>query len=319
METIIHTDHLTRHFGDTDDAIFAVDALSLDIQRGEIFGLLGHNGAGKTTTVRLMNGVLNPTDGDVRVLGLSPVQQGAELRRRTGVLTETPALYEGLSARANLTLFAEIYNLPKAGMERRVDSMLGQFNLADRADEKAGGFSKGMKQRLALARAFLHEPELLFLDEPTSGLDPIAARQVNEAILRASRDERRTVVLATHNLRDAQQMCDRVAVLEHGRLVALGKPAELARELVQARTVLLYVELAQTAQAELTLRDYAETVSIDAEDGALKAEGLAYDRIPDAIYALTTTGIRIYQVTPQEPTLEDVYFALHQTEGRTNS
>ncbi|TVR18688.1 MAG: ABC transporter ATP-binding protein [Anaerolineaceae bacterium] len=310
MEAVIQTNDLTRHFGD----IVAVDALSLEIQRGEIFGLLGHNGAGKTTTVRLMNGVLNPTSGNVRVLGLSPVEQGAELRRRTGVLTETPALYEALSARANLTLFAEIYNLPKADVAQRVESMLAQFNLADRADEKVGGFSKGMKQRLALSRAFLHEPELLFLDEPTSGLDPIAARQVNDSILHASRDERRTVVLATHNLRDAQQMCDRVAVLEHGRLVALGKPAELARELVQARTVLFHVELSQAAQAEATLQDYAESVSTDDAGGALTAQGLVYDRIPDAVHALAIAGIRVYQVSPQEPTLEDVYFTLHQVD-----
>ena len=259
METVIVAQDLTRHFGQT----IAVDTLSLEIQQGEIFGLLGHNGAGKTTTVRLMNGVLNPTGGDVRVLRLSPMHQGAELRRHTGVLTETPALYEGLSARANLALFAEIYNLPRADVARRVEAMLQQFNLADRADEKVGGFSKGMKQRLALARAFLHEPELLFLDEPTSGLDPIAARQVNDSILHVSRDERRTVVLATHNLRDAQQMCDRVAVLEHGRLVALGKPAELARELVQARTVLLHVEPTQTAQAEATLCDYADSIRLE--------------------------------------------------------
>lgn len=308
METVIHADGLTRRFGD----IVAVDALSLEIRRGEIFGLLGHNGAGKTTTVRLMNGVLNPTAGSVRVLGFSPIEQGAQLRQRTGILTETPALYEPLSARVNLTLFAEIYNLPKADVASRVQAILEQFSLADRADEKVGGFSKGMKQRLALARAFLHQPELLFLDEPTAGLDPIASRQVNDSILSASRDQRRTVVLATHNLHDAQQMCDRVAVLEHGRLVALGRPVELARELAQVRTVTIHVEAVHTARASSVLAALAEHVSSDAESGMLTAKGLAYDHIPDAIHALSHAGVRVYQVTPQEPTLEDVYFTLHQ-------
>jgi ABC-2 type transport system ATP-binding protein len=307
VNTVITTDGLTRHFRTN----VAVDHLTLEIQRGEIFGLLGHNGAGKTTTVRLLNGVLNPTAGSASVLGLSPVEDGAALRSRTGVLTETPALYEPLSARVNLTLFAEIYGLPPQEAPRRVEALLAQFNLSDRADEKVGGYSKGMKQRLALARAFLHEPEMLFLDEPTAGLDPVAARQVNDSIVQLSRDEQRTVVLATHNLHDAQQLCDRVAVLEHGRLVALGKPAELARELAQARTVLIQVEPAQTSQAQAALSDFAEEIIAD-ENGAIIADGLTYDAIPDMILRLTEAGIRVYQVTPEEPTLEDVYFALHQ-------
>jgi ABC-2 type transport system ATP-binding protein len=309
METIIVTHQLSRQFGN----LTAVDSLSLEIQRGEIFGLLGHNGAGKTTTVRLMNGVLNPTSGSIQVLGLSPVTDGSALRQRTGVLTETPALYEPLSAWDNLTLFAEIYGLPKADVPHRVEAILQQFNLADRANEKVGGYSKGMKQRLALARAFLHQPEILFLDEPTAGLDPIAAKQVNDSILHLSRDERRTVVLATHNLHDAQQLCDRVAVLEHGRLVALGKPAELARELAHTRTVQIVIAQEQISEAEAIFRMYTEAIHY--KEGVFVLDGLPYDQLPDVVYQLAEKQIRVYEIIPQQPTLEDVYFALHQEEA----
>jgi ABC-2 type transport system ATP-binding protein len=171
-----------------------------------------------------MNGVLSPSGGSVRVLGLSPETDGPAVRRRTGVLTETPSLYEQLSARDNLAIFADLYDVPPDQVARRVDAALEMFELSDRAREKVGGYSKGMKQRLALARALLHQPDILFLDEPTAGLDPVAARAVHELIVRLSREEGRTVFLCTHNLTEAQRLCQRVAVMEHGRLAAVGTP-----------------------------------------------------------------------------------------------
>lgn len=306
METIIQTDHLSRHFKDT----VAVDQLTLEIKRGEIFGLLGHNGAGKTTTVRLLNGILNPTAGSATVLGFTPHLQGDKLRKHTGVLTETPALYEQLSAKINLRIFGEIYNLDR--VNQRVDAVLEQFNLADRADEKVGGYSKGMKQRLALARAFLHEPDILFLDEPTAGLDPLASRQVNDTILALSHAQQRTVILATHNLHDAQQLCDRIAILEHGKLILLGNPSDLARQTVQSREVLFHLNPSQLAIAKPILARYTESLSPNLETGEITTTNLRYDDIPQVIHALSQAEIQIYQVTPQQPTLEDVYFALHQ-------
>src|SRR5512143_1057337 len=169
---VIEISSLTRRFGETK----AVDNLSLHVQAGEIFGFLGHNGAGKTTTVRLLNGVIEPTSGSACVLGLDPQAQGPALRARTGVLTETPSLDERLTARDNLSIYAELYNIPREKVATRVNSILSEFELADRANEKVGAYSKGMKQRLALGRALLHQPEVLFLDEPTAGLDPVAAR-----------------------------------------------------------------------------------------------------------------------------------------------
>jgi ABC-2 type transport system ATP-binding protein len=204
-DPIIVTHGLTRRFADT----LAVDDLTLDVYPGEVFGFLGHNGAGKTTTVRLLNGVLTPSAGQARILGLDPMADGPALRRQTGVLTETPSLDERLTARVNLSLYADLYGVPKAEVKHRVDALLAAFDLTERADDKVGEYSKGMRQRLALARTVVHEPTLLFLDEPTAALDPVAARQVHEMILRTAR-EGRTVFINTHNLVEAQRLCDRV-------------------------------------------------------------------------------------------------------------
>jgi ABC-2 type transport system ATP-binding protein len=301
---VIITQDLTRRFGD----LTAVDRLTLEVQAGEIFGLLGHNGAGKTTTVRLLNGVLAASAGSARVLGLSPAEQGTTLRRKTGVLTETPSLYETLSARENLMVFAELYDVPADQVARRVDEILVMLNLKDRAREKVGGYSKGMKQRLALARAFLHQPDLLFLDEPTAGLDPVAAKEVNDLILHLSRNEGKTILLATHYLHDAQRLCDRVAVLEHGRLIALGTPAELGRQYRRSLAVEIEIDPAQVEAAIAALRPFAG--SIESEKSVLKLSNVAHECIPDALAALVGAGVRVYRIMPNEPTLEDVYFAL---------
>jgi ABC-2 type transport system ATP-binding protein len=306
-DPVIATDGLTRRFGD----VVAVDGLTLEVQPGEIFGFLGHNGAGKTTTVRLLNGVLAPDAGSARVLGFEPLGEGPSLRRRTGVLTETPSLDERLTGRDNLSIYADLYGVPQAEVASRVAFLLDTFELTGRADEKAGDYSKGMKQRLALARALVHKPELLFLDEPTAGLDPVAARRVHEMIVHLSHEEQHTVLLCTHNLVEAQTLCDRVAVLEHGRLVALGTPAELAHQL--GRSQRLEIEVAPKG-AETTLELLKTTLGIaepTQQDGLIAVSGVDREAIPDLVAALVNAGMRIYRVTPQEPSLEDVYFALH--------
>lgn len=308
-ETVIETEGLTRRFGQTT----AVDNLSLTVQRGEVFGLLGHNGAGKTTTVRLLNGVLTPGGGRARVLGLDPMTQGPALRQRTGVLTETPSLYENLSAWDNLSVFADLYGVPRGEVQARVDEILAVFDLSGRSREKVGGYSKGMKQRLALARAFLHRPELLFLDEPAAGLDPVAARQVNDHILELSRHEGRTVLLATHNLHDAARLCDRVAVLEQGRLIALGAPAELTQQAAHNLTIELQVHDEDAAPALELLAALPEVESSTSEGPRLTLSGVEQEAIPGLLARLVQAGVRIYRVNPHEPTLEDVYFALHRS------
>lgn len=304
---VIDISGLTRRFGD----VVAVERLSLEVYPGEIFGVLGHNGAGKTTTVRLLNGVLDPSEGSAKVLGLDPVNDGPALRRCTGVLTETPSVDERLTGRDNLEIYADLYDVPRTQVPRRVGELLETFELSGRADEKAGGYSKGMKQRLALARALLHRPELLFLDEPTAGLDPIAARRVRDMITHLSREERRTVFLCTHNLVEAQKLCDRVAVLEHGRLVALGTPAELARKV--GRSQRLEIEVASNGLPE-ALEVLKGTLGIPDpthENGLVTVVGVDRKVIPNLIASLVAAGAQIYRVALQEPSLEDIYFALH--------
>jgi ABC-2 type transport system ATP-binding protein len=301
---------LTRRFGQ----LVAVNNLSLEIFQGEIFGFLGHNGAGKTTTVRLLNGVLEPTSGSARVLGLDPQADGPALRARTGVLTETPSLDERLTARDNLSIYADLYGVPSGEVERRVGELLAEFDLGDRAGEKVGGYSRGMKQRLALARALLHRPELIFLDEPTSGLDPVASRHVQEMILNLARREGGTVFLCTHNLLEAQRICDRVAVLEQGKLVALGTPAELTRQYVRRLEVEIEVSETQVGIVRDLARRFPDMALLDGgrDAGLVRLQVPGREAIPGLLALLVQNGVRIYRAAAQDSNLEEVYFTLHR-------
>ncbi|HEX5839978.1 MAG TPA: ABC transporter ATP-binding protein [Anaerolineales bacterium] len=305
---VIQISALTRRFGEKN----AVDDLTLEVQAGEIFGFLGHNGAGKTTTVRLLNGVLEPTSGQSKVLGLDPQIEGPALRARTGVLTETPSLDERLTARYSLLFYADLYRVPASDAPGRVSALLGDFELADRADEKVGGYSKGMKQRLALARALLHRPEVLFLDEPTAALDPVAARHVHSLVENLARREGCTVFLCTHNLVEAQKLCDRVAVMEHGRLVAQGTPSELTRQYVRRLDVDLEVDSTQIELALQTLQQLPQLVGPPRRDKDVLSMTLSgREAIPELLSILIQNSVRVYRLAPQEANLEEVYFALH--------
>jgi ABC-2 type transport system ATP-binding protein len=309
-KTVISINQLTRHFKET----VAVDNLSLEVQAGEIFGFLGHNGAGKTTTVRLLNGVIEPTSGNMNVLGLDPQVDGPAIRARTGVLTETPSMDERLTAWDNLSIYADLYGVPRVVMKARIHELLTEFELDDRAQEKVGGYSKGMKQRLALARALLHKPELLFLDEATSGLDPVSAHHVNGLIERMARREGCTVFMCTHNLVEAQKLCNRVAILEHGQLVALGTPAELTRQYVRRLDVEIEVLEEQISTARGVLRSLPEMVLGEPSkpNGALVVTINKHESIPDVLAALVQNHVRVYRMAPQEANLEQVYFTLHE-------
>lgn len=300
-----------------------MDHLDLTLYAGEIFGFLGHNGSGKTTTIRLLNGVLGISEGTARVLDLDPRKDGPRLRKRTGVLTETPALDEKLSARENLYTYATLYDVPADKIAPRITTLLHDFELHERADEPLGGYSRGMKQRLALARTLIHDPELIFLDEPTAGLDPVATRNVHQRIKNLSEQGTHTIFLCTHNLAEAQKLCSRVAVMEQGKLVAIGTPRELAQNLWKG----IYLEIEMAAESapqalealhvHPTIRQVAWHDKPDPH-GPPYATAWVPDReiIPTLVDTLTQAGGRIYRLTPQAPTLEDVYFALHERNGR---
>lgn len=309
---VIAAHQVCRSFGD----IQALQDLNLVVQQGEVFGLLGHNGAGKTTTIRLLNGVLRPDHGTIEVLGFNPIEQGEALRSLTGVLTETPSVDDRLSGWENLELYARLYGVDEARVAGRVTELLDQFGLLERAPDRVSGYSRGMRQRLALARALVHDPQVLFLDEPTAALDPVASRQVHQ-LISGLRREGRTIVICTHNLDEAQRLCDRVAILEHGRVIAMGKVRELGQMVTGTSSLEIEVALDDLERAEAVLSSSLSEIDVRVDRNMLIVGGILWEHIPDTVRSLTQAGVQVFAVRPEEPSLEDVYFQLHegQTEG----
>ena len=309
MKTVIEVKNLVHDYGSRR----AVNDLSFSVDEGEIVGLLGPNGAGKTTTVRLINGLFTPTSGSIRVLGMDPTLQGVEVRRQTGVLTETPALYERLSAWQNLEFFGTLAGMSKVECSQRSRELLAFFDLSERATETVMKDSKGMKQRLALARDLLSKPALVFLDEPTSGLDPEAARQVHDLIVDIRARNHQTVLLATHNLTEAARLCDRLAIIHEGRLLALGTLDELRRRV--APGLHTRVELLQPISPDLdgALTGIAgvEELKISSPvEMIFRTSGKAV--LPAVVQALVQNGAQITAVEPHEVPLEEIYFMLQE-------
>ncbi len=219
----IATNNLTREYG----AVCALDRLTIEVPSGSIFGLLGPNAAGKTTVIRLLLGLVEPSKGEGTVLGFDIRKNGDEIRRRTGALFENPGLYERLSAYDNLEYFARIWRMPEVTRRVRIESLLRHFGLWERRFEIVGSWTRGLQQKLAISRTLLHQPPLVFLDEPTMGLDPIAAAALRKELAALSHNEGVTIFLTTHNLAEAEQLCDTVGLMRAGKLLAVGTPAEL--------------------------------------------------------------------------------------------
>ena len=222
-ESIIHTEHLYRTFG----SITAIDDLSMDVPPGIVFGFLGPNGAGKTTTIHLLLGLLEPTRGQARVMGYDTRSHAGEIRTKCGALLEFSGLYERMSAEDNLDLYGRIYRMPGSDRAARTKELLTHLDLWDRRKEKVGTWSRGMKQKLAVARALFHHPPLIFLDEPTAGFDPVAAAALHADLTSLVTHEGVTVFLNTHNLAEAEKLCAQVGVIRSGKLLTIGNPDDL--------------------------------------------------------------------------------------------
>jgi ABC-2 type transport system ATP-binding protein len=298
---MITTHNLTKRFGET----LAVDGLTLEVKEGEVFGFLGPNGAGKTTTVRMLTALIGPTSGSATVNSHPLGTRDIEIRRSVGILTETPGLYDNLSAEYNLKVFAKLYEVPDP--DGQVSKYLRMLGLWERRYDPAGTFSKGMKQKLAIARALLHEPRVLFLDEPSAGLDPEAARLVHDFIAELRR-EGRTIFMCTHNLDEADRLCDRVAVFKT-RMLVVDTPTALRSQLF-GRKVVFHLRRADDSIPSMVavlpfvrqarLVDNKLVVTLDNPE----------DHNPEIIRALVGAGVDIQFVGELRHSLEEVYLQL---------
>lgn len=301
----IETHQLTRAFGER----LAVDQLTLNIPAGAVFGFLGPNGAGKTTTVRMLTALIGPTGGTALVNG-QPLGEGNQaIRRSVGILTETPGLYERLTAVQNLRFFAQLYGLDRARADAQVERYLRMLGLWERRDDNVGGFSKGMRQKIAIARALLHEPAIVFLDEPTAGLDPEASRMVRDFV-KELRAEGRTIFLTTHNLPEADELCDLIGVFRT-RLLRLDTPARLRAGLFGRGTRVRLAGGAAPWAATARALSFVSDVAAEADLLTITL-GDPDAHNPPLIQALVAAGAPIRYVEPIEHSLEDVYLELVQ-------
>lgn len=297
----VAADRLTKRFGERE----AVSALSFTVSRGRAFGLLGPNGSGKTTTIRLLNGLLTPDDGSVALFGEPVTARNADaLRQRIGVQTDTN-LYETLSARENLRIWGELYGIGRSALAGRIDEVLETFGLSERADSLAGEFSKGMRQKLAIGRAIIHQPELLFLDEPTAGLDPEAAAELISYLKQMIQVSNTTVVISTHQLAGLELLCDDIGIIKHGQLLAAGPVGELLQRQWPGHRYSVSVDSRQEKARQIA----ASLATI--EDAAAGEFTFGTDdeaTVSELVAALVGAGVGVRAVVPLHPTIEDFYF-----------
>ncbi|MBV8884222.1 MAG: ABC transporter ATP-binding protein [Chroococcidiopsidaceae cyanobacterium CP_BM_RX_35] len=308
-EIAIHTENLSRSFKNN---VRALDNLCLKVPQGIVFGFLGPNGSGKTTTIQLLLGLLKPTTGQATVLGFDTQSQADEIRCRTGALLEHSGLYERLSAEDNLEFYGRVWRLPPAQRQTRIRELLTSLGLWQRRRERVNGWSRGMKQKLAVARAMLHRPPLIFLDEPTAGLDPIAATALCDDIAAMVTREGVTVFLTTHNLAEAEKLCALVGMIRKGKLLAVGHPDEL-RTRIGGPHVEILGQGFNNRVLEL-LREQPEVLGAEFQNGRLLIHLHQEISVAPLVSLLVQVGVQIEEVHKGKASLTEAFLKLMEAE-----
>lgn len=313
-EAMIETQNLTKKFQE----LTAVDHISFKVKKGEIFGLLGPNGAGKTTTIRMLATLTRPTEGTAKVGNYDIVKNDNEVRKLIGLVSEKIIMYDRLTAKENLSFFGRLYNIPKEVLNKRIDELLELVQLSKWENSQVGTFSSGMRQRMNVIRALLNMPEVLLLDEPTLGLDPQSSVEVREFIKKINSENKTTIILTTHMMVEADILCDRIGIIDHGKIVALDTSTNLKKLVSGADTTILEMEIANLNPQLISLIESLRCVTSISQDNSTRikihAEGdEAFDTIIDAIRA--EKG-KINSIKNLEPTLEDVFLQITGHEVR---
>lgn len=282
----------------------ALDNINFELDEGEVFGFLGPNGAGKTTAVKLLNGMLSPTEGTSSVFGIDPAVQPEQVHALSGVVTEHAQMYDNLTGLQNLVFYGKVFGLSHSDSRNRAQEMLDTLGLNGASDEKLSSYSTGMRQRLSLARAMIHSPKIIFFDEPTSGLDPESAQRVNELIKELARNNGTTVFLCTHQLRYAQEICTRYGLIDKGKMLAAGDLDSIRAMVFSGMKVTIKADKFPDNPAVKIVGSKSCEIEVKSED-----------EIPYIVKSIVDTGGRVYHVSARKPSLEEVYFSLIQRRG----
>lgn len=312
---MIYAENLTKHFAD----FVAVQGINLDVPAGQVLALLGPNGAGKTTTVRMLTSVLRPTSGSAKIAGYDVVQEAEKVRASVGVLTEHHGLYARMNADEYLTFYGRLYRMPDPVIEQRKSELLEQFGLSDARKKKLGEYSKGMRQKLALVRALLHNPPVLLLDEPTSAMDPESARIVRDAIL-ALRSDQRAVILCTHNLAEAEQLADQIAIIRRGRIILNDVPERLKRVLLGPEEYEVVMRNGAVITAEIL--PHGVTLSRQENGRFVFQIDQPQATIPVLLKSLLDHNLPVLSCAPVPRSLEEAYLravSLHEENGNESN
>ncbi|MCJ7626492.1 MAG: ABC transporter ATP-binding protein [Anaerolineaceae bacterium] len=308
-DNVIETENLRRDFGE----IHALDGISFEVPSGIIFGFLGPNGSGKTTTIRLLLGLLEPSAGSAKVLGYDTIFQSDGIRQESGALLEYTGLYERMTAEDNLEFYGRVWRIPAEERRARIHELLDSIGLWERRREVVRDWSRGMRQKLAVARALLHHPKLIFMDEPIAGLDPVAAAALREDLETLVKQRGTTVFLTTHNLAEAERLCNKLAVIHEGKLLAIGSPDELGRKQGGMRLVVIGSGFGEGALA--SLRAHPEVSDVRLAEGRILIDHKTDIGTSPLVRILVNAGVEIEEVRKERASLEEVFLTLVEEEN----